>query len=292
VKNLIVNLGPLGDVVRTTVLLRQLNGENYWLTKKKCKDVLNSKKIKKTFFFDNESDLEELLKHKFDLLISLNEESEALNIVKNLKYEKLIGIYYNSNGEIDYTPESRYWFDMSLSSKFGKENADKLKMMNCKSYPQILIEMVGGLWDEQEYDLGIPSKKIKGKIGLIKEVTGIWKNKGWAFYDDLKDKLELEGYAVDFLGLKQTVREHIDDINNCEIVICGDTLGMHLALALNKKIVTIFNCTSANEIHDYGRLTKVVSPFCEKYFYKTGLNNEAIRAVSLEEVYKTFKKLV
>ncbi len=39
---LIVNLGPAGDALRTTVLLTVLDGDIYWLTKTECAGVLNS----------------------------------------------------------------------------------------------------------------------------------------------------------------------------------------------------------------------------------------------------------
>ncbi len=289
-KTLIINIGPSGDVVRTTVLLRELGGEIYWLTKDNCVPFLKSKKIKKIICCENPEDIENIENIVFDLIISLNEEKDVLNIVKRLKTKKIIGVYFDKNEKIVYTPESSYWFDMSLASKFGKKRADELKMENRKSLPQILIEMIGKKWNGQEYDLGIEGKNATKKIGIIKEVTGKWPNKGWKYYDELYLKLKNEGYDVAFLGLKPTIEEHIEDINNCEIVVCGDTLGMHIALALKKKVVTLFNCTSPNEIYDYGRLNKIVSPLLEKYFYKKEFNEEAVCAISLEEVYSAVKK--
>ncbi|MEM4259542.1 MAG: glycosyltransferase family 9 protein [Candidatus Pacearchaeota archaeon] len=291
-KTLIINLGPLGDVVRTTVLLREIEGEIYWLTKRECKDVLLSKRIKKIIFFEDEASIENLKKINFDLVISLNEELDALNVVKELKYDRLIGVFLNREGRVDYTKDSSYWFDMSLSSKYGKAKADELKAKNTKSLPQILIEMIGKGWHEQEYDLGIEGKKIHGRIGIINLVTGKWPNKGWAYYKELAEILKREGFDVKFLGKRASIKEHIEDINNCELIICGDTLGMHIALALKKKVVALFNCTSPNEIYGYGRMEKVVSPLLKKYFYKKEFNEEAIKAIKIEEVHKAIKKIL
>ncbi|MAG79015.1 hypothetical protein CMI40_01420 [Candidatus Pacearchaeota archaeon] len=291
-KTLIVKLGALGDVVRTTVLLGELTGEIHWLSKTNSKDLLNSSKIYNKYFIENNNDLSKLLDENFDLIISLDEEKEVLDIVKKIKTKKLIGIYLDSNGNIDYTKESSYWFDMSLSSKFGKKRADELKKENTQSVSQILIEMIGKKWKGQEYDLGIIPERLKnvrGNIGLIKTCTGIWPNKAWDEYDSLKEKLE-EKYKVKFLEIKKSLKEHIDEINNCELIVCGDTLGMHLALALKKKLVILFNCTPPQEIYDYNRAIKIISPLLEKYLYKKSKDFEATSAIKVKEVYSAVIK--
>jgi len=294
-RTLIVNLGPAGDIVRTTVLLREIKGEIYWLTKDECKYFLKSPKITKVFFLENKEDLELLKKIKFDLIISLNEEHEALKIVKGIETEKLIGVYLDENSEVKYTHESSYWFDMSLSSKFGKEKADELKLQNKKSVPQILIEMIGKEWKGQEYDLGIAYNKkqeVKGRIGLINVATGLWPNKQWQGYDELAELLRKEGHEAIFLGMRPSVKDHIKDIIGCELIVCGDTLGLHLALALKKKVVALFNCTSPDEIFDYGRMIKIVSPLFKEYFYKKSFDKRATEAIKVREVLEAVKKLL
>mgnify|MGYP001457894588 CR=1 FL=1 len=291
-KTLIVKLGALGDVVRTTVLLRELTGEIYWLSKINSKDLLNSLKISNKYFIENSDDLIKLQKESFDLIISLDEEKEVLEIVKKIKTKKLIGVFLDFNADINYTKESSHWFDMSLSSKFGKKRADELKKENIKSVSQILIEMLGKKWVGQEYDLGIiPEKleKVKGNIGLINVCTGIWPNKAWKGYNSLKEKLE-EKYKVNFLEIKKSLKEHIEDINNCELVVCGDTLGMHIALALKKKLIILFNCTPPQEIYGYDRTIKIISPLLEKPFYKRSSDFEAISAIKVDDVYCAVNK--
>lgn len=292
-KTLIVNTGPSGDVLRTTVLLKVLNGEVYWLSKSGCADVLNSSRLKKVFFLDREVDSGLLRKMEFDKVISLNEERDALEAVRGIKTKRLTGAYLNDSEEVSYTPESKYWFDMSLVSRFGRQKADELKIKNKKSVPQIMVEMVGGEWTGQEYDLGIkPSKGVSGRIGMINIATGLWPNKNWAGYKELADKLREDGYSVEFLGMRPRIKDHINDINNCELVVCGDTLGLHIALALKKKVVGLFNCTSPDEIYDYGRLKRVISPRYKEFFYKKCFDERAVSAILVSKVYATVKKLL
>ncbi len=290
-KTLIVKLGALGDVVRTTALLRELEGEIYWLTQQNAKDLLQSSKIKKIYSFEDKEEMGRLKEEEFDLIISLDEERDVLELVRELRTKKLIGVFLNNENEFDYTSTSSQWFDMSFaSSKFGKERADELKLLNKKSVPQMLIEMIGGRWNGQEYDLGLEEKKVNEKIvGLVNVANGKWPNKGWKGYEKLAELLKAEGYGVVFLDMKSSLKEHIEEINSCSVVVCGDTLGMHIALALKKKVICLFNCTPPQEIYDYGRMIKIVSPLINKYMYKRSFDKEAIEAISVEEVYDSMK---
>jgi len=297
-KTLIVKLGASGDIVRTTVLLNELKGDIYWLTSNYNTDLLKSKKIKKFFVFENASDLEELGDMEFDLLLSLDEEKTTLEFLRNIKAKKLIGHFLDEEGKVDYTTECDYWLDMSMvSKKYLQDEANRLKFLNNKSIPEIITELVfgEGSWKGQEYDLGLnpkPLEEVKGVVGLIDVTEGKWPNKYWSGYKELKLMLEQEGYKVISLRLRPTLGEHIDDINNCELIVCGDTLGMHLALALRKKVVAIFNCTPPNEIYSYGLMKKMVSPLLSEYFLKRTNDEEAQTSVSVKEVYKAVKELL
>ena len=290
-KTLIINTGPPGDVLRTTVILKELEGDIFWLTKKSCEDVLNSKLIKKIFYI--EKDLEILNKIEFDLVLSLNEEIEILQKIKKIKYKKIIGVFLNNENRVDYTYESKYWFDMALCSKLGKVKADQLKAENRKSYQQILLEIMGKIWKGQEYNIDILPNYYSKKIGLININTGIWENKSWTGYDEIfiriKKELNIEPF---FIPLRPRIIDHINDINECQIIICGDTLGMHIALALEKKVITLFNCTSPHEIFDYGRMIKIVSPTYEKYFYQKKYSKEAVDSIKVDIVFDSLKKLL
>jgi hypothetical protein len=59
---------------------------------------------------------------------------------------------------------------------------------------------------------------------------------------------------------------------------------MHLALGSEVRCVSLFNCTSPWEIHDYGFQRKIVSPLIKEFFYKRGFAERATGAITLEEV--------
>src|SRR3989344_1434927 len=186
-KNLIIKTGALGDVLRSTILLNELSGEVYWITKRNAKDLLQSKKITKIIFSDDYEEINNLKNITFDLVISLEEEKELLKIIKDLNFSKLIGVYLDNNDKFDYTSDSSEWFDMSLVSKYSRVDADKIKMQNRKTHSQIFIEMLGRKFTWQEYDLGVEPKRAEGVIGLVDRCGDVWPNKNWFGYEKLKE---------------------------------------------------------------------------------------------------------
>jgi len=69
-KILICKIGALGDVVRTTPILRVLNGEIFWLTSKGGKEILPKIKKLKIFTLNEFKKIKNL---SFDLILNLEE---------------------------------------------------------------------------------------------------------------------------------------------------------------------------------------------------------------------------
>ncbi len=144
---LIIKLGAIGDVLRTTAILPALK-EKYedcsisWVTQNESFDILkNNEFIDKLHMIDE--DLNEKLKDiTFDLIISLDDDEKAISLTSSLKSEKIIGAYLENNKKT-YTKDSAEWFDLGLISKFGKEKADELKALNKKTYQEILFRILG-----------------------------------------------------------------------------------------------------------------------------------------------------
>ena len=292
-KNLIIKLGALGDVLRTTPLLHVLQGDIYWVTKKEAIPLLPKSHIKE--IIDIEYAKDRLIGEHFDLVISLDDDYEAAELATWISKEKLIGSYLE-NGRITYTDSSAEWFDMGLISKYGKKVADELKKKNKKTYQEILFRMVGKEFKGEEYIINFTSlKKVENKekiVGIESRAGDRWPTKRWNKFEELAQLLIKDGYKVVFFKDKESLQDYIQDISQCYVVVTGDTLAMHIALALKIKVVALFTCTSPTEIYDYGRLVKIVSPLLDKAFYKRTYIPEAVDAISLEEVYTTVKNLL
>jgi heptosyltransferase-2 len=98
------------------------------------------------------------------------------------------------------------------------------------------------------------------RVGVEMRADARWRWKRWVQYPELIAALRADGCDVAVFEQRDDLRDFIADVNSCSVVVTGDTLTMHIALALGKRTVAVFGPTSAPEIHGYGRLTSIVSP--------------------------------
>ena len=141
---LIIKLGAIGDVLRTTSLAPALK-EKYpqakidWVTKENAFQMLKSNP-----HIDNIFSIEKIekLSKKYDLVLNFDDEEPACQLASNVQKNKLIGAYIK-DGQKTYTDDSAEWFDMGLISKFGKKKADELKAINKRTYHEIHFSILG-----------------------------------------------------------------------------------------------------------------------------------------------------
>jgi heptosyltransferase-2 len=293
-RTLIVKIGALGDVVRTTPILRVLTGEIFWLTSKQAEKILPDIKNLKVLSVEK---VDALKKINFDLILNLEEDENLAKKISELKTKKLIGVYFDfKENKLSYTKESKSWYDMSLISKYGKEKADLLKWKNRKTYQEILFEMIGKKFKGEEYLLNYtPSNKLKKNkivVAIEKRAGERWPMKVWPYYDLLKEKIKKQGYKVFYLRQRKNLLDYMKDIDKANILICGDTSAMHLGLYLKKKVIAIFTCTSPWEIYDYKRMEKIVNPYLEKAFYRKDYDEKLVKGITIEKVFEVLQKVV
>lgn len=272
-------------------MLRALEGEITWVTSSAAVPLLqDSPYINTLLAFDRP---EFRLEGRFDLVVNLEDDLPLARLAASMGAGNIIGPYACGN-TLKYDSSCSEWFDMSLSSRYGRARADELKMQNRKSYQEMIFSAFGLSFQGQEPVLNLPLRNQlrSGLIGIEARAGGVWPSKCWGRYDDLADRLQVWGYQVTFFRQRESILDYADDINECEVIICGDTLAMHLGLALRRKVVALFTCTSPYEIYDYGRLAKVVSPVLEKHFYRRDYSAEATNAISIAAVEDALHTLV
>ncbi len=284
-KILIIKLGAAGDVVRTTCLLRVLRGEIHWLISDiNCVLLEGVSEIEKLIVWRDRNTVKDTT---YDLVINLEDSVEAGALVQTIRFTELFGAYLDNKGKLTYTDSSKEWFDLSLISRFGKEKADELKLRNRHSYQDLVFRGLGHEFRGEKYFLPKAVKgDLTGAIAISHECGSVWPMKNWAYYNDLKRKLEGTGLIVNFLPIRKSITEHIGDIQSHQYLISGDSLPMHIALGSNIKCLTIFTCTSPWEICDYGIQKKVISTRLNEYFYKRHLDINATTCIALLDVYR------
>ncbi|MBV9274335.1 MAG: glycosyltransferase family 9 protein [Verrucomicrobia bacterium] len=284
-KILILKLNATGDVVRTTPLLRCLEGEITWITARNNIVLLEGlgENLRSLCWEDRGA----IRGEEYDLVINLEDEVELAAFVRGVPHRHRFGAYMNENGTVTYTEESRAWFDMSLISQYGKEKADALKFQNRRTYQELIFQGLGFDFSGEKYVLPEPLyTDLTGDIAIAPVAGAVWPMKNWAFYSELKVALESEGLKVNILPKRSSLLEHLGDVRNHRCLVGGDSLPMHFALGTDTRCVSLFTCTSPWEIYDYSLQTKIVSPLLGDFFYQRGFDPRATEAIALEEVYE------
>jgi heptosyltransferase II len=280
---LIIKLGATGDVVRTTPLLRRLDGPVSWVTAENNLPLLEG--IDREVRCVSWENRKLVADTTYDLVINLEDDRETSWFLKELKFKQLFGAYLNGNDQLTYTSDSRAWFDLSLISTYGREEADRLKLLNRCTYQELIFDGLGFGFNGETYYLPPPRQtSLKGDVAISSTAGPIWPMKQWAYYDELKNELESADLKVNTLQSRPTLLEHLADVQGHRCLISGDSLPMHLALGSGLRCVSLFTCTSPWEIYGYGLQEKIVSPLLERFFYKRGYYRSATTAIRVEEV--------
>ncbi|MBI1935301.1 glycosyltransferase family 9 protein [Candidatus Woesearchaeota archaeon] len=246
-KILIIKLGAIGDVIRTTAVLPGLKSKYKncridWVTKKDSADVLkNNSLIDKIFLIGNA--LKSLKGKKYELVICLDDEHAACELASSIKSKKITGAYLNNNKRA-YTEDSALWFGMGLISRLGKKKADKLKSRNKKTYQEIIYKILDLKYGRQEpmlalngNELGFGKKfaeknKIK-KSGLVVGINtgagGRWEDKKLSeestakLIDKLNDELKSRNARVILFGGPEEAERNgkIKSLARSEIIDAG-----------------------------------------------------------------------
>src|SRR5687768_5072633 len=283
--SLIVKLGATGDVVRTTALLHRLHGSVTWVTARPNELLLRGlpgafSDLRVVLWEDAHT----LARETFDLVLNLEDDSKTAGIVESVHYRRLFGAYLNE-GAMAYTDDSREWFEMSLISSHGRKRADELKFRNRRSYQEIIFDALGWRFNGEKYVLPpTPKSPMLGDVAIAPEAGPVWPMKKWAYYDRLKLELEGRGLKVNVLPKRLTLLEHLSDVRGHGCLVSGDSLPMHLALGSDTPCIALFNCTSPWEIHDYGILTKLISPLLGEFFYKREFDPRATTSIPFDDV--------
>ena len=256
---LIIKLGAMGDVLRTTTILRALPGPVTWVTRTASLPLLeNIPQIQELLSF--EAAAETLAGRRFGLVACLDDEPEACRLADQVQADRRVGAFLRE-GRVEYGESARSWYDMGLVSRFGKERADALKRLNTRSYQEHLFEIFGLEFKGEDYVFGYaPHDVDRKRVGIEMRADARWQLKRWGRYPQLVERLRDDGLDVFVFEQREDLRDFIADVNSCGLVVTGDTLTMHLGLALRKRVIAVFGPTSAPEIHAYDRLSTIVSP--------------------------------
>lgn len=282
----------LGDIFRTTAILHLFKGDEVtWLTTKEGAPLLTHNPY-----------IDKIL--AYDLTTVLQLQAEHFDIVINL--EKVPGICAFTD---KITAWSRYGFrfdvqkgraqayERAFEVLANSENPELRKRMK-KHWIEVLYEMVGTKWKGESYILGYkPKTKETHDVGFNFKVGKRWPNKAWP-EENWKKLKQITGnkYSVSHQQSLNDIYGYVDWINSCRLLVTNDSLGLHLAIALKKKVIALFGPTSEKEVHlfDLGvALKPAVKLDCIPCFLtRCKYEKKCIDAIQPKMVYKNIELLL
>ena len=295
---LVIKLGALGDVIRTAAILPGLKAQwpkshITWITRPNGMRMLrNHPLIDRLLPFDAET-LCHIEYERFDLCLGLDKEPGPAALTMRVAAAERRGIGLSAAGTpTPLNPECAHYFLLGLDDELKYH-------VNTRSYPQLLYEALGLEYVGQRYrlypgldeiawarnfwrDLGVGERDIV--IGLNTGAGRVFANKNWppekfvelirrmqsetewqtALLGGHDERAQNQKIARACAGVLDTGGDHSEQhfaalLQRCDVVVTGDTMAVHVAVALEVPAVVLFGPTCAQEIDLYGRGERIVT---------------------------------
>lgn len=251
----ISNETSYGDVLRTTVLLNLYKNDHVtWLVDEKAYPILKSNPyIDRILIYDLTSVLQLQSEH-FDTVINLEKVPGLCALADRVTAWRRYGFRFDvKKGEAEAYEGTQNALSMC-------HDEDK-KKKGRRYWQEHLFEMVGATWRNQEYVFGYqPKATEKYDVGFNYQVGNKWPSKVWSMNNWKRlENLLAKDRSVSWQEGLDNMEKYFEWISSCRVIVTNDSFGLHLAIALQKRIVAIFGSTSANETYLYG-LGSIVGP--------------------------------
>lgn len=294
---LIIKLDAMGDVLRTTALLPSLAEQHpgaliTWITRRESRSLLERNPYITEILDYGEDALLQLQVRTFDHVINLDAGKTSAALASAANATKKDGFVLDVKGYVQATNDAaRVWLEMGVFDDLKRQG-----MRTYQDMMADIIGLSGRphryvlhLTDEEREQGRNHLRKLgvdfsRPMIGLNTGAGRRWELKQWREdgYVELIERIAKKR-SVQFVllggpeererhkrltarskvplidaGCDNSVRQFAAIVGACQLVITGDTLAMHLSLALNCRTIVLFGPTSAAEIELYGLGEKVV----------------------------------
>lgn len=332
-KIIVLKFDAIGDVLRTTSILHAIK-EKYpdshitWLTKKNASEIFaNNPHVDKLLFIEDASTLPTLMTTKFNVLIHPDSSLQSASFATIISSVKKYGFVLSESGNIiPLNSSAEKWLEMGAF--------DQVKKVNQNSYQKIIHDIAELDYNFGEIIINLSESEIafrdeffsRNNLSKYKTIIGLntgagsrWQLKQWTLdgFIQLIEKLSTQDdiclllyggpdekernekikslfpFVID-TGTNNSIREFFSLVDISHIFITGDTMGLHAATALRKKVISFFGPTSSNEIESYGRVVKIVSDLDCLVCYKSkcDFNPNCMNSISVEKIYSEIEKLI
>lgn len=293
---LIIKLGAMGDVIRTTPILHQFKKEYphkriFWLTHF---PAVLPEVVDRNLAFTQE-DISYIHSLKFDMAINLDKEHEACALMEQLDIKSKYGFGLKNDMPAPINEMAEHKFLTGISDSYSKENT--------QHYLEEIFSLCGWEYNNEKYIL--PQMKSNSAIENFKSekpIVGLntgcgerWTSRQWPIehWKELASLMLKNGQNVLLLGGDQEheMNTNIKDktgaeylgvfpfnefqslVAECSVVVSTVTMAMHVAIGLEKPLVLLNNIFNPHEFHFFTK-SKILDAEkdCECFYRPTCVN--------------------
>ncbi|MBI3927026.1 MAG: glycosyltransferase family 9 protein [Armatimonadetes bacterium] len=327
---LILKLAAAGDVLRTTPVLPALK-RSYprshitWVTESGGFELLKGIPSIDRLLAADLPTVVGLGAERFDRLYCFDKDPLATGLAMTVPAEVKRGFGRNPGGAlIPLHPSSHYAYELGLDDELKFRG-------NQKTYPRIVFEMAELEYAGDEYQFVLTPEEqafarefaARHQLGTGQRLIGIntgcgpvFQMKKWTV-EHILGFIELAG-ALDVrillyggpmeaernriiveraacpvvdMGCHNTLRQFASLIDLCDVLVTGDTMPLHLGVALKKQVILLIGSTSWTEIDLYGRGVKLVSdlPCAPCYKRVCDFDPWCLQLITPEQVFQALQ---
>ncbi len=230
-----------GDLLRVSVLTECIGKDFLWLTDKRSINLLK-------YFIDKEK------------IISIDDiepdkNFNAINIYNLDNYISTPDLFNRISGNWrGYIPNKEI---LKPENKLIEAISPYKPHRINKSLQELIVEGLGFTWKGQDYPFPKTDITEFVDIGLNWSMPSDWKSKTWPreYWNELEE-ISKKDYTISWQEGLDNIDDYVHWLSSCKIIITGETLGLHLASALRKKVLAILGPMKNTEF-PYNRLTRI-----------------------------------
>jgi ADP-heptose:LPS heptosyltransferase len=285
---LLINLDALGDVLRTTAALvpirRAWPGARItWLTRPRAAPLLAHHPLIDRVLPLGAEALAELAARRFEVLLNVDKSRTAGALAVTIDADDKRGFGIDRRGNIvPLSPAAAYLYATGLDDTLKFEE-------NQKSEPELLCEAFGLPYRRDPYRLYRPPGQTPAggarKVGFNTGCSPLYPFKKLPLptqAEAIRLIAAETGEPVLLLGGPEDTARNAElaatlgalaeptptdagllagaaQVDRCDVVVSGDSLGMHMAVGLGKHVVAWFGVTCPQEIELYDRGVKLLA---------------------------------
>lgn len=332
---LIIKLDAVGDVLRTTAILQGLkekydNSQITWVTRESSLPLFeNNHLVDRVLAYESTEAILYCAVEEYDLVINLDASKDSAALASRVKARKKLGYGLDVRGYIiPLNKEAAEWLELGAFDQRKKANArsyQDLMLEVCRLQPSKKDIVLALSERELEFARNFAGRNSLGQksaiVGMNTGASPRWQFKQWTLegFEALihtvlrktdwtillyggphevernKRLSSIDSKRVIDTGSDNSLRQFFALVTLSDVFLTGDTLALHVATALGKKVVAYFGPTSAAEIDSYGgRIVKVQADLDCLVCYKPrcDFNPNCMNSLTPEHIFSVLQSAV